>query len=83
MKKERGISGELKGLCSLFAAILPPLPWPGPPVPHSRGSAAPAVLGIAGPESAAASSGNRGPGPCGTLQGILAAIPSMAKELVQ
>lgn len=78
------MSGELKGLCSLFAAILPPLPCPGPPgPPFPGGSAAPAVLGIAGPESAAASSGNRGPGPCGTLQGILTAIPSMAKELVQ
>lgn len=41
MKKERGMSGELKGLCSLFAAILPPLPCPGPPGPHSRGERSP------------------------------------------
>lgn len=87
VKRERAESGEPQGLRMVYLSLLPSSLRPpcraGPPVSRCRRSAAPALLGTARPEAAAASSGNRGPGPCGTLQGILAAIPSMAKELVR
>lgn len=40
----------------------------------------PSVSRKSSAESAAASSGKRGPGPHGTLQGILIALPRMAKS---
>lgn len=76
MEKESGMSAQH----GLFSVILPPPPLPLFPPGVSKG---PAVLGRTRAESAAASSRNWGPGPHRTLQGILAAIPRMAKELVQ
>lgn len=86
--RRRGECVESRRVCAVRPLCCHPsfpLPCPPPPprVPHSREERSPGGSRNSSVRVSAASSGNRSPGPAGTLQGILAAIPSMVKELVQ
>lgn len=78
VEREKGMSGEPRAVRGV-ASLLPS--FPRGPAPHSRGKRSPG--GSRNSPARVSSRQFREALPCGTLQGILAAIPSMAKELLQ